>query len=254
QVVQGNPSSVTHQYPLVHRSYTISAQATDGQGTFAAGNTVTVNEAFADPNENLVAQVYVDVLGRVANLDGLQFYTNQLSAGTSRAQVVQSILGSPEYQTRIVEQFYQDYLGRMADTAGLNNDLSALAAGATTDQIKASILGSDEYNQRAGGTSNGFVSALYHDLLGRAGNPSEVQGWTQSEAAGVSRTSLASLFIETTEANQYLVQNFYQKYLHRSADVAGLNAFVQAREHGATEEAVITALVASDEYFQQAMS
>src|SRR5439155_23128794 len=50
QSVNGNPGSVTHTYPLVHRSYTISAQATDGQGTFAAGNTVTVNLAFASPN------------------------------------------------------------------------------------------------------------------------------------------------------------------------------------------------------------
>ena len=128
----------------------------------------------------------------------------------------------------------------------------ALAGGATTDQIKASILGSDEYNQRAGGTSNGFVSALYHDLLGRSGNASEIQGWIQAESAGVSRTTLASLFIGTAEANQFLVQNFYQKYLHRSGDLGGVNAFVQARANGATEEAVIAAMVASGEYFKQA--
>ena len=50
------------------------------------------------------------------------------------------------------------------------------------------------------------------------------------------------------------MQNFYHKYLHRSADLAGLNAFVQAREQGATEDAVIAAMVASDEYFKQATS
>src|SRR5207245_485987 len=166
---------------------------------------------------------------------GLQFYTDRLSGGGSRDQVVQSILSSQEYRTLVVEQLYQSYLGRTADAAGLNNDVQALAAGATTDQIKASILGSDEYNQRAGGTSNGFVSALYHDLLGRTGSASEIQGWVQSESAGVSRTALASLFSGTAEANQFLVQNFYQKYLHRSADVGGLDAFVQARESRATE-------------------
>jgi hypothetical protein len=254
QTVSGNPSSVTHTYPLVHRSYTISAQATNAQGTFAASNTLTVNLAFSNPNENFVAQVYVDVLGRVADLGGLQSYTDRLSAGASRAQVVQSILSSQEYRVLVVEQLYQNYLGRTADSVGLNSDLAALAAGATTDQIKASILGSEEYNQRAGGTSDGFVSALYHDLLGRTGSPSEMQGWIQAEATGVSRTTLATTFIETIEANQFLVQNFYQKYLHRSADQGGLNAFVQARANGLTEEAVIAAMVASDEYFQKAVS
>ena len=138
--------------------------------------------------------------------------------------------------------------------AALCDDLLAIAAGATTDQIKEAILGSVEYNQRAGGTSNGFISALYHDVLGRAGSPSEIQGWVQAESAGASRTTLASLFVGSPEGNQFLVQNFYHKYLHRSADLAGLNAFVQAREQGATEEAVIAAMVASDEYFKQATS
>src|SRR5262249_18309330 len=139
QVVNGNPSSLTHTYPLVHHSYTISAQASDGQKTFAAGNTLMVNLAFSTPNENFVAQIYVDVLGRTADLGGLQFYTDRLSAGASRAQVAQWILNSQEYHTLVVEQLYQDYLGRAADTGGLNNDVLALAAGVTTDQIKADI-------------------------------------------------------------------------------------------------------------------
>lgn len=40
QVVSGNPSSVSHTYADGDASYTISATATDEDGTFAAGNTV----------------------------------------------------------------------------------------------------------------------------------------------------------------------------------------------------------------------
>ena len=36
----GNPSSVTHVYADGPNSYTVSATATDEDGTFAAGNTV----------------------------------------------------------------------------------------------------------------------------------------------------------------------------------------------------------------------
>src|SRR4029078_4881203 len=42
QVVSGNPSSVTHTYADGNATYTISATATDEDGTFAAGNTVDV--------------------------------------------------------------------------------------------------------------------------------------------------------------------------------------------------------------------
>ena len=42
QIVSGNPSSVTHMYADGNASRTISATATDEDGTFAAGNTVAV--------------------------------------------------------------------------------------------------------------------------------------------------------------------------------------------------------------------
>ena len=42
QVVAGNPTSVTHTYADGDANYTISATATDEDGTYAAGNTVSV--------------------------------------------------------------------------------------------------------------------------------------------------------------------------------------------------------------------
>ena len=40
EIVSGNPASVTHTYADGDANYTISATATDEDGTFAAGNTV----------------------------------------------------------------------------------------------------------------------------------------------------------------------------------------------------------------------
>src|SRR5207245_2157549 len=42
ETVNGNPSNVTHTYADGNVNYTISATATDEDGTFAAGNTVAV--------------------------------------------------------------------------------------------------------------------------------------------------------------------------------------------------------------------
>jgi hypothetical protein len=253
--VVGDPTTATHSYALEHRSYTISAQATSADGTFPAGNTVTVNEVFPTPDENYIAQVYLDLLGRPVDLGGLESWTGHLQAGASRDQVVLWITQSLEYRTLRVEQLYQSYLGRPADTQALRDDIVALGAGETTDQLKADILGSDEYfAMRANGTMTGFFSALYTDVLGRSAKPSEIQGRIAGEPADASRTALASQFINSVEANNFLVQSLYQKYLHRNVDSTGLNDLVQSREGGATEESVIAAILASDEYFQRAVS
>jgi hypothetical protein len=251
----GNPSSAIHTYAMEHRSYTISAQASETDGTFPAGNTLTVNMAFATANENYIAQVYVDLLGRPVDLGGLQSWTGHLQAGDSRDQVVLWITQSLEYRTLRVEQLYQTYLGRPADPQGLRDDIIALGAGVTTDQLKANILGSDEFfSMRASGSMTGFFSALYTDVLGRSATPSEIQGWLVGTQANASRIALSSQFINSVEANDFLVQSLYLKYLNRNADSLGLNNLGQSRANGATEESVIAAILASDEYFQRVVS
>jgi len=76
-----------------------------------------------------VAQVYLDVLHRFADADGLRGWTNALVSGASRSQVVLGITTSTEYRTLVVEDLYAHYLGRSADPLGLSSDLQALASG-----------------------------------------------------------------------------------------------------------------------------
>jgi uncharacterized delta-60 repeat protein len=60
QVVAGNPSSVTHTYADGPNSYTISATATDEDGTFAAGSTVAVSVDNVDPTLTISGTASVD--------------------------------------------------------------------------------------------------------------------------------------------------------------------------------------------------
>jgi hypothetical protein len=55
QIVSGNPSSVTHTYADGPNSYTVTASATDEDGTFAAGNTVAVTVNNVDPTINALS-------------------------------------------------------------------------------------------------------------------------------------------------------------------------------------------------------
>ena len=87
---------------------------------------------------------------------------------SARLPMVQALLTSPEYFTSLVQSYYQKFLRRAATPAEITNWLAVLQQGGNSDQVMLGILTSDEYYNRAGGTTNGFVTRLAQDLLGQA--------------------------------------------------------------------------------------
>ena len=88
--------------------------------------------------------------------------------GTQRRQLAQGITTSTEFRQNLVRQLFQKLMGRQADPGGLDGFVNMLAAGGTVQQVVAAIAGSAEYLQnRGGGTTNGFIDALFQDVLGR---------------------------------------------------------------------------------------
>lgn len=67
----------------------------------------------------------------------------------------------------LIDSWYHRYLRRHADPAGLHDHSRALRRGTPADVVEASILSSEEYYHRNGCTPEGFVAALYRDVLGR---------------------------------------------------------------------------------------
>ncbi|MHB8736720.1 MAG: DUF4214 domain-containing protein, partial [Terriglobales bacterium] len=96
-------------------------------------------------NTAFVTALYQDILGHAPDSAGLAFWTNALSSGgISTAQVVRSILQSPESLTRLVDGFYSAFLHRPADTAGQAFWVGQLEAGLSPTVVVESILGSPE--------------------------------------------------------------------------------------------------------------
>src|SRR5262249_50340551 len=58
--------------------------------------------------------VYADVLGRVPDQAGLDFWRGAAQAGLAPAQIAEIFLGSLEAERRLVDGYYQTYLGRSA--------------------------------------------------------------------------------------------------------------------------------------------
>src|SRR5262249_36012810 len=92
------------------------------------------------------------------------------------------------------------------------------------------LLGSDEYfTTRGGGTINGYLQALYQDVLNRQIDPVGLQAATASLSANdtvASRTDVASGVINSQEGDIVTIDHLYSQFLHRAPDSTGLNAFL----------------------------
>jgi autotransporter-associated beta strand protein len=207
-------------------------------------------ERIATPSERFVSQVYLDLLGRSVDSAGLASWSGQIDQGTPRSQVVLGIEQSLEYRMDLVDRLYATFLHRAPDPTGMNGFLGMFTVGGTVEQAEASISGSPEYFQmRGGGTTDGFLDALYHDALGRAVDPTGRAGFDQAFTAGATPGAVAGVIFTSDEYRADLVQGWYQQYLHRPADTAGLESFVSALRQGTRDEAALAAIVGSDEYF-----
>ena len=65
----------------------------------------------------------------------------------------------------------------------------------------------------------------------------------------VTRAQIVNTILNSTEYRNRLITAYYSKYLNRSASGPELSAWRGSLASGATDEAVIAAILASDEYF-----
>jgi hypothetical protein len=185
-----------------------------------------------DANGNFVSSAYQALLGRAADATGMSVFSNALANNQlSRTQVVQDIESSPEFQQRVVTLVYQQFLGRTPDTSGLQNWTNYLAQGNSQIQLEAQILGSQEYFQKNGGTNQGFLTAIYRDVLHRNIDTSGQQSFTTALNNGLSRTQVAQIILDSSEAINDFANAQYTGLLHRTADTGGLNGFTNALSH-----------------------
>jgi uncharacterized protein GlcG (DUF336 family) len=199
---------------------------------------------------NFVTLAYQDVLQRAPDQSGLTTFTDLLEQGiANRSQVALALLTSPEYFTDEVQALYSQLLNRPADPGGLAAYVAFLESGGTIEQVGAAIIGSAEYYQnRGGGSNDGFLNALYQDILQRAVDPSGRATFDQLLANGATPQQIAELVYSSPEYQQDLVETLYRRYLNRAADPTGLSAFTALLASGWTDNQVAASLISSAEF------
>jgi hypothetical protein len=216
--------------------------------------TITGIPSYANtPNQRFIAQVYLDLFHQVVDPGGLTYWTSFLDQGVARDTVVFAIerSSSNQFQTLEVQQIYSRFLNRLAEPAGLNYGVNLLNSGGTVQELSANLLGSAEYYlTQGGGTNQGFLEAMYQDVLLRPIDPGALANDQLYLAQGGSRSLLALSVTTSVEASQLLVEDAYVTYLGRQADPGGLAFYTQALQTASTYEQVIAAMMGSAEFFQ----
>jgi hypothetical protein len=238
----------THTYPPGSgNNYTVTVTIGD-----SGGSTAVVTDSIHDPTPNqvVVIQLYQALLGREAEAGGLAYWGGVLDSGAAtRAQVARLIESSPEYRADAVQSLYQEFLHRAADPTGLQYFVQYLGQGGTVEGVATVIVASPEYYLVRGGTTAGFLVALYHDALGRAPDATGQAAFAQALAQGATRGQVAAAVFASLEYEQDLIEGYYQRFLNRPADTLGLLSFVNALRQGAGDEDIVAAILGSAEYF-----
>jgi hypothetical protein len=234
------PANGSYQVTVMDGASVTGENFADVSTSIAVRLTLPPRSAFpaqGTATADYVEGLYRSILNRNADASGLAFWTSQLNSGAlSRLQVVQGIRQSVEHFTQEVTDFYYTLLGRAPDAAGLQSWVQNLENGLPEEQMAFAFLDSPEYLSKG---DKYFVDQMYQSLLGRPFDAAGEANWLNAlgDDASGNATSTSTLtheqvitdFLYSQESLTRLTEGYYQVYLQRQADTAGLERFANAR-------------------------
>jgi uncharacterized protein GlcG (DUF336 family) len=196
-----------------------------------------------------VVKAFNDLLGRPAEPGAVNYFSGLLDQGTTRTQVVLAIENSLEYLKGYADAAFTTYLNRPADPAGEAFAVQLLSSTGSPDALVSLLTSSPEYFQtRGGNTNDGYLDALFQDLLHRPVDSAARSFYDGLLTAGVPHPQIFASINQSSEARRAAVNDVFQSFLARPADTVGSNTFLAALTQGATLPQVVAVVLASPEY------
>jgi tRNA (mo5U34)-methyltransferase len=165
-----------------------------------------------------LASVHKDLLGDGQATTQATLPMHNLFAETIeyRKAVVERILASAEYRTKLITDSYKNYLGRTCSAADVDHWLGVLERGCAPEQLAAEFLGSDECYRQNGSADDLWLEKVSKTLLGQCSSSHDAH--CESLARGsFSRSQVAMAIIESNEYRQHLIRETSIAMLGRSA-------------------------------------
>jgi len=200
--------------------------------------------------ELFVNQIYLDVFGAPAGY-GEAYWVALYNAGVTRTHLASLIVNSQAAKVAAVNDAYLNYLGQPATQA---EELRVVTKpNPSLIALNATLLGSRAfYRTRAGGTTQGFLTALGHAVYGAGFSftPKVRASLTRQLAHGTSRRQVALEVITSPSGLSTEVNNLVEGILHRPAtrkEVARFSPIIARGQIGP----VAIALFGSREFYNK---
>ena len=256
--------------------------------TFRVNLTNIEKAAAEDPVKDFVARLYTEVLGRDADPEGLNSWTDVLkSQKETGAKVAMGFVDSAEFKSKNVsdEEFvkimYRTFLGRNADEGGLKGWLKVLDEGLSRLSVFRGFVESPEFTEicdsygiiRGKAELNApmdqpenekitkFVARCYKVFLGRKADADGINGWVTALVSGKNNAKQAAHgFVMSPEfqgknlSNEDYVKTMYIGLMNRESDPAGLASWVKVLENGGSREEIFYGFADSLEFRDLARS
>jgi hypothetical protein len=202
-----------------------------------------------------VTSLFTLFLGRATSAAETAPFVQQLLTAyqPQRLAVANLIDTSFEHRLGLVNNLYKTYLRRSPNQAELALWTTGTGMSATDETIIATLVASTEYfqNVNLGNSMNStWLNQVYLDLLGRDRDPG-AQGFLDGLNNGtLTRLQVAVTILSGNEFLNRLVTQLFGTYLRRPATPTELANDVAMLQAGtATDESIISTLLASNEYF-----
>ncbi|NMR20865.1 DUF4214 domain-containing protein [Cellulomonas fimi] len=203
--------------------------------------------------QQVVKALYQDVLGRSVDPSGLQTWTDLVVRTGSARDLATGIVTSRERMINLVTAQYRSALRRDPEPGGLENWVAHLEAGRGVYDLQIGIYGSQEsLLNLGGGNVQTWVGALYQELLGRAGAPSELQFWV-NHANRYGRPAVVAGIAQSDESTIRRLNAYYRTFMQRDVDPAGRATFLPMMTARGDFDVPIS-LGSSPEYWTRAQS
>ena len=232
------------------------------QATIAA---ILPDGTVGTPAQRFVHEELVDLLQRPVTMDEVNYWVGQYEKNHEDRQTLVSIIveSTPPYEYRRgeIDSAYQTYLHRAADPQGedyfltLVNHSQGVQSGPGVEKRTAALLiNSDEYYyQRAGGTVDGFITAVFEDALKRAPTANDLAYFGYALTHGFSHVEFATTVLNSNEFSIRSINSLYERYLDRPADPVGLQNFLFNIASGYGTEPNTETLLDTDEFYNRAV-